>query len=131
MSTAVVLASFFVAMASVLRVLNRRRRISPFYAVAPWLLVTWLLPIGVDVLRWYLGPPSARDDFLGTASSFSPLGALVHTWTGFGGGSIYPGLLFQALLAVALAAMFHFTRRPATPTDGPPADAAVDGPDVI
>jgi hypothetical protein len=116
LDTAVVLASFFVAMASVLRVLYRRRAVPLFYALAPWLLVTWLLPIGIDTLRWYLLPRRDRfdDAVLGTPSSFSPLGALIQIWTGRP-ESITPGLAFQALLAVALAALYHFTRPRSSP----------------
>jgi hypothetical protein len=117
LDTAVVLASFFAAMASVLRILHRRRTVPLFYALAPWLVVTWLLPIGVDTIRWYLVPARNRydDPFLGAASSFSPLGALIHTWTG-APGSIAFGVAFQALLAVGLAVLHHFTRDRVSPS---------------
>ena len=115
--TAVVVGSYFLGMASFLRVLHRRRDVQASYAVAPWLAVTWLLPLAIDSLRWYLTATSragpAADPLLGVVSSFSPIGALIETWTGRADVTA-PGLAFQAFVAIALAAAYHGTRHRAS-----------------
>ena len=112
--TAVVLVSFFVTTLYALRLLYRRTGSPQLALLALLLFLTWLVPMGIDTAGWYL--TEDRQEVLRTASGFSPLGALIEVWTGSPGVTT-PGLLFQACLAAAMAALFHLTGpRPLPPS---------------
>jgi hypothetical protein len=117
--TAVVLVAFFVTSLYALRLLYRRTGSPQFALMSSWLFLTWLVPMGVDTVQWYLS--TGRPDVLGTASSFSPLGALIELWTGHARVTNV-GLVFQGCLAALMAAAFHITGRP------PPAALTKPGP---
>jgi hypothetical protein len=112
--TAVVLVSFFVTTLYALRLLYRRTGSPQISLLALLLFLTWLVPMGIDTAGWYLADD--RQEVLRAASGFSPLGALIEVWTGSPGATT-PGLLFQACLAAAMAALFHLTGpRPLPPS---------------
>jgi hypothetical protein len=104
--TAVVLVSFFLTTSYALRLLYRRTGSPQLALLALWLFLSWFVPMAIDTAGWYLAED--RQDVLRTASGFSPLGALIEVWTG-SPGITTPGLLFQACLAAAMAALFHLT----------------------
>jgi hypothetical protein len=116
--TAVVLVSFFVTSLYALRLLYRRTGSPQFALMSLWVFLTWLVPIGVDVSGWYLSLD--RQEVLGTASGFSPLGALIEVWSGYARLTT-PGLVFQACVAAAMALVFRLTAKspsaPSTQTD--------------
>lgn len=112
--TAVILLAFFTTTLYMLRVLRRRPGAKRMPLMALWLLLSWMAPMGLDTARWYFAADRYAD-VLGTASSFSPLGALVQAWTDRANLTT-AGIAAQALLAIALAATFHLTvRRGAAP----------------
>ena len=106
--TAIVLVSFYLATTYVLRILVRvtTRLLSPLFV---WLMLAWLVPLAVDYVRWWMSG-QFPESTLGAPSSFGAVGALVQVWTAEPGVST-PGIIFQAVLAAALATAFHLTRR--------------------
>ena len=105
--TFLLVASFYLATSYVFRILARVTT-KTLYPLLVWLLVAWLLPMGVDYLRWWLrGLPS--EPTLGTASAFGALGALIEVCTDDARRAV-PGIIFQAGLAALVAVVYYATR---------------------
>lgn len=107
-SVALILAAFFLSITYLLRIFYRRGKKAAFI-IAAWIVVTWLIPLGLDALR---------QNTLGLdmpfASLFSPWGALINLWSDHPVRNVI-GLGAQVLMAVALAGLFYATepkRRP-------------------
>jgi hypothetical protein len=105
--TAIVLLSFYIAMAYVLRVLARvtEKLLLP---LAGWVAATWVLPLTVDYVLWWTAGAPGNESMLGVASGFSPVGALVEIWTGRAAVTT-PGLVFQCLFAATVVAAYYVT----------------------
>jgi len=106
--TGAVLLTFCLATSYALRILVR---VTPkvLYPLLVWLMLTFLLPISIDYVRWWLRGAEPTDWMLGTAAAFGPLGALLEVWTG-DARLATPGIVFQAILAAAMAAAYYTTR---------------------
>jgi hypothetical protein len=70
--------------------------------MAVWLVLTWLIPLGVDAVRHSFADFDAGPLF----SLFSPIGAMIDLWDAKPSNAIF-GVAFQALIAAAAAGMFY------------------------
>jgi hypothetical protein len=105
--TGIVLVAFYLATAYVLRILVRVTT-KVLYPMLVWLMLSWLAPMSVDYVGWWM-EGAYSESMLGVSSSFGPVGALLAIWTGDPAVST-PGIIFQAVLAAAMAAAYYTTR---------------------
>ncbi len=97
----IVVLSFFVSMNYLLRIFYRAGRKAAIL-LAMWIILTWLVPIGLDALRHTQLSSDDRPLF----SLASPWGELIDLVSARPTGAVF-GLIFQAVIAVVLAALFH------------------------
>jgi hypothetical protein len=119
----VVLLAFLLSMSYLLRIFYRAGRKAVVVGIA-WIIVTWLMPMGIDAIRQTMLPKDSPPVF----SLGSPLGTLIDLWSDRPTGAI-GGLIFQAVFAGIPAVLFYLTepkRRAETPliAPGPGADAS-------
>ncbi|MGH7179985.1 MAG: hypothetical protein ACREJC_21590 [Tepidisphaeraceae bacterium] len=110
----VAFASFAMFISYVLRIIRRRSNFSPGWLVVIALVATWLVPLGLDVMRFVASQEEAS---LTAVSGCSPIGTLLALWGPYS-FDVRPGLIFQIGLAGLLAAVFYLTqarkRRPSS-----------------
>jgi hypothetical protein len=107
--TAAVLVCFYLSTSYFLRILLRVTA-KVLYPLMVWLMFTYLVPISVDYVRWWLRGAEPADWMLGSASAFGPVGALLVTWTNVPSANSTPGIAFQAALVAGLAGAYYGTR---------------------
>jgi hypothetical protein len=102
--TGAVVLSFLVSMRYLLD-LSYRVNVPGRITGGIFLVVLWLVPLGIDFMRSGLAD-SADDEPLQVISTISPIGALVRIW---GKQTVHPrtGIGVQIVIAAALAALFY------------------------
>ena len=106
--TGAVLIAFLAATSYVMRVLVRvtTKLLSPLFI---WLMLSSLIPIFVDYVRWWLAGADPSEIMMRAASAFGAVGALVLVWQG-DQHLTTAGIAFQFVLAAGLAAAYYGTR---------------------
>ena len=106
--TGAVLLAFFAATSYAVRVLVlvTPKLLSPLFI---WLMLTSLIPIFVDYVRWWFAGAEPDRQMMGVASAFGPMGALIQVWTADPAATT-PGIVFQSALAAAAGAAYYLTR---------------------
>jgi hypothetical protein len=110
------LACFYLATTYALRILLRVTT-KLLYPMLVWLMASWLLPIGIDYVRWWIRGEFS-EPMIGRTSCFGALGAMVQIWTGDAQVANL-GIAFQAILAAATAAAYYATGRRRIPKPPP------------
>lgn len=100
-SVAVVVVSYFISTGYLLRIFYRAGR-NPTLLLAMWIVLTWLIPIGLDALRHVQLSSDDRPLF----SLASPWGELIDLWAVRPTGAVY-GLVCQVGIALVMAILFH------------------------
>jgi hypothetical protein len=85
-------------------------------------MFTYLVPISVDYVRWWMRGAEPSDWMLGSASAFGPVGALLVTWADAPAATSTPGIAFHAALAAGLAGAYYGTRPRWRRKSAPPRD---------
>jgi hypothetical protein len=98
---AVIVGAFFFSTSYLLRIFYRRGQKAAIL-MAVWLVLTWLVPLGVDAVRHSMSDLDAGPMF----SLLSPIGAMIDLFDRNPSVKVI-GLAFQALIAVAAAGMFY------------------------
>ena len=78
------------------------------YPMLVWLIFTWLVPLAVDYVRWWVRG-EYDSSMIGAPSCCGALGAIIHLWTDGELAVSTPGIAYQVLLAAAAAAAFYAT----------------------
>lgn len=111
--TFLTIALFLLATSYLLRILYAKSVTRTRLLVGLWFFLTWLGPLGIDFALAAIAAmdgTAPSDRLLSPISSCSPIGALMDIWDG-ATQMTYTGLAVQAILAAAMAGLFHAVRR--------------------
>ncbi len=128
MVTFLVLAAHVVTVYAGLRIWARATPMSMAIIMLVLLAGLWLVPLLIEIIRWYFFVRSNQDiavrDFT-LISTFSPLGSLLGAWSNSPDGPVlWVGLVFQLGLAGLLMRLAARHNRPAAPVTAPPPQSA-------
>ena len=106
--TGLVVLAFYAATVYGLRLVVRGTS-KVLYPLLAWVALSFMAPLCVDYVGWWVTRSNMDGPTLGDASTFGSLGALIQVWKG-DAVSTTAGIIFQLVVAAALAAAFHTTR---------------------